>query len=263
MKRAKIFGLCLIALLTGSAIASAGASAALPELGRCVKVAVPHTGKYKYASCVVLAAGSKGSFNWEPGPGALKKFEGSTTVTTVLETSSKIKISCAGGTFNGEYTGAKTLTATVDLINCENLAGKAKCQSNPAKEGEIEDAVPLEGELGFIAAGEKPLVGLDLKAKSPGTTIVTFECGKLPEVFHGTLEGSVIARIKPIEKMAEEFTMTYKQTNSKQLPEQFEGGAKDTLATQLLIGTESSTQATGLTSGVLIPNEEPLEIKAK
>jgi hypothetical protein len=249
-------------MLAAGAFAVAGASAALPELGRCVKGA-PHSGLYKAGNCVTLAGVSKGSYSWEPGPGALKKIEGIATVTTTLETSGKVKITCSNGQFNGEYTGAKALTVTVDLANCENAAAKTKCQTSPAKEGEIETPQPLEGELGFIVSGEKPIVGLDLKPKSPATIVATFDCGKLPEVFHGTIEGSVIAPIKRINHMGEEFLLTYKETASKQAPEQFEGGVKDTLSTKLLIGAESTTQATGVKSAVTIPNEELLEIKAK
>jgi hypothetical protein len=261
MKRAKILGLCLIAVLTGSAIASAVASAALPELGRCVKVVVPHTGTYKAANCVVLAGGT-GSYNWEPGPGANKKFEGAGEVTT-LETVGKQKIECGGSTFTGEYTGVKTETVTIDLINCADVKTKQFCQSNPVKEGEIETPLALEGELGFIVGGEKPRVGLDLK-HSPN--IVTFECGKLPEttIIHGTLEGSVISYVLPIDRMATEVKQSYKGKEGKQIPQQFEGGVKDTLTLTLISGLEKTTEESALKNKLVIDeNEEPLEVKAK
>jgi hypothetical protein len=259
MRRLTITGLCLTAVLAASAFAAAGASAALPEFGRCVKAA-PHTGTYKYASCVVLAPGGKGSYNWEPGPAALKKFEGTGELTT-LETVGKVKVECAGSTFNGEYTGAKTETVTITLINCVDST-KRFCQSNPAKEGEIETPLALEGELGFIAGGERPMVGLDLK-HSPD--IVTFECGKLPEtVLDGVVEGSVISRIRPIEKMTAEFKQTYTESRGKQIPQQFEGGAKDTLSTTLISGLTKTTEESGLKNKLVTEeNEEPLEIKAK
>jgi hypothetical protein len=262
MKRFKITGLCVVAVFAVSLIVSAGASAALPELGRCVKVE-RKTGEYGYPNCLKLAAG-KGSYDWLPGPGALKKFEGTATLSTTLETASKVKIACSNGTFNGEFTGTKTETVTVDLINCEDVATKAKCQSNPANEGEIETPQALEGELGFIVGGEKPLVGLDLKPKSPTTTLVSYMCGKFPEVsLTGVVEGSVIAPIRKIDRMSEAFTLSYKSTMGKQIPQQFEGGAKDTLTSQLLVGVEKSTQPTVLKTGVEDPNEELLEIKAK
>src|ERR1700682_3211521 len=261
MKRAKILGLCLIAVLTGSAIASAAASAALPEFGRCVKVTTPHTGAYKGNNCLIPAGGT-GAYNWEPGPGAAKKFEGAGETAT-LETVGKQKIQCGGSTFTGEYTGAKTETVTLNLINCADVSTAQLCQSNPVKEGEIETPVALEGELGFIVGGEKPTVGLALK-HSP--TIVTFECGKLPEttIVHGALEGSVISKIMPIDRMVKEFKQTYRTSAGKQIPQQFEGGAKDTLTLTLVSGLTKTTEEAGLKNKLVTEeNEEALEIKAK
>ena len=49
-------------------------------------------------------------------------------------------------------------------------------------------------------------------------------------------------------------------SRDKQSPEQFEGGANDTLTTAIVGG---ATEATGLTATLTLANEEPLEIKAK
>jgi hypothetical protein len=253
MKLIRTTGACLIvgcALAAGSA---GTASAALPELGRCVRVA-EKTGEYSGANCLSPAPG-KGKYDFLPGPGEKKKFTGSGG-GIVFETVGHKTISCGGSEETGEYTGPKTIKETVNYIGCENQAEKT-CQSNPAKTGEIENT-SVEGEIGFIRGPEKPIVGLDVKG-SPN--YLTFSCGALPEVpTVVTIEGSVIAPIKRVDKMEEELTLKYKQTGGKQVPEMFSGGAKDTLTTNIVGGTAEQTGLSGL---VEITNEELIEIKAK
>jgi len=259
MRASRMLGPCVLAGLVLGAVFAAGASASLPEVGRCVPAA-KGTGEYIGLHCIHKSPTHKGEFNWAPGA-VKKKFEGSSTTTITLGTA-KLKILCAAATFNGEWTGSKTASVTVDLIGCENTATKHKCQSNPAKEGEIEPPQPLEGELGFITSGSNPTVGLDLK-HSP--TIVAFGCGEplTPPELSATLEGSVIAQIKKVGFMVPEFTLTYKVAGGKQVPESFAGGSPDTLIAKIVKGVESSTEGATLAGGVLLPNEEELEIKAR
>jgi alpha-tubulin suppressor-like RCC1 family protein len=232
----------------------------LPELGRCVKVA-PKTGAFEGAHCVTAAPG-KGHYDWLAGPGALKKFAGGGGMST-LETRSKRTVTCTGIAFTGEYTGARTATVTVDFTGCATGATKQSCQSNPLKAGEIEDVAPLQGALGFIRRSTTPSVGLDLKAAPPSTSLFSFECGSPPDTIKGSVGGSVIAPMKAIDTMTPEFKIIYKESSGKQLPERFEGGLKDTLATTFSSGLESTTEQTGLATSVVITSEEALEIKAK
>jgi hypothetical protein len=253
MKRIGMMG-CMLAVIAVSAVVAATASAALPELGRCVKVA-PKTGEYTGASCVNAG---KGAWDWLPGPGALKKFTGTGEATT-LETVGKVKIECTASSFAGEYTGAKTATVTITFVGCTNSVTKKLCGST-VKEGEFETQ-PLEGEIGFIKDVTPIVAGLDLK-KAP--LVATFECGKLPEaVTLGTLEGSVIGALKRFNRMVEEQSLTYKALGGKQVPEQFEGGTKDTLTMKLVTGLTTTTEEAGLKAKVEIANEEPMEIKVK
>jgi len=256
MKRTGTIVIYVLAALAASAVGAVTAVAAAPELGRCVQVA-PRTGEFG-GHCIIKAAAGRGRYDWLPGPGEKKKFVGSGEATT-LETVGKVRIECTASEFNGEYTGAKTAAVTVIFVGCADPA-KQLCESNPTKIGEIE-TLSLEGEIGFIRGGEKPVVGLDLK-KSP--VMATFECGKLPEVpVVGTVEGSVIGTLKPFDKMTEESMLTYKAVLGKQVPEQFEGGAKDTLTTTLISGLTKTTEESALRANVAVANEEPLEIKAK
>jgi hypothetical protein len=138
----------------------------------------------------------------------------------------------------------------------------------------IQNQSPLEGELGFIVSGEKPLVGLDIKPKSPSSEVLSFTCGKPrvePPGEVWTIEGSVIGSIKPIDVMRTAFTMLYTASKGLQSPERFEGGLKDTLlASRLLEGEpEPKREQAGLTlkgpekAAIVADGEEPLEIKAK
>ena len=113
----------------------------------------------------------------------------------------------------------------MDLIGCilEQQPVAAEVPDDPCQRS--RNRKPLEGEIGFIRGGEKPVVGLDLKPKAPSTVFATFQCGKLPETGPaGTIEGSVIAPIKPLNRAVEEFTITYKALSGKQAVESFEGG---------------------------------------
>jgi hypothetical protein len=264
MERMKTFRRAALSLIVVAGLGAgmtAAAQAAPPEFGKCVP-AVGKTGEYKGKNCLAPAAG-KGTYNWQPAPGPKPTFSGVGEKVS-LETPGKVIITCAAATFEGSYTGPKTETVTATLIGCilSSSPSQQKCQTTPAKEGEIEAS--LEGEIGFIRGGEKPLVGLDLKPKSPSTVFATFQCGKLPETGpSGTIEGSVIAPIKPINHAAEEFKLLYQATSGKQAVEHFEGGPNDTLTVKLISGIETKTEPIALHAVVLDSNEEPTEIKAK
>ncbi len=229
----------------------------LPELGRCV-AATPNTGEYKNGLCVSWAEG-RGRNNWLPGPGEKKKFAGSLS-GVALETVGKVRITCTSGASKGEYTGPKSQTVTITLKGCERSAGHEPCQGAGAASGEIVSSA-LEGSLGFIKRGEKPIVGWDLKHEP---SLATFECGSGGKLL-ASLEGSVIAPIKAsnIDKMFLEFSSKYTAAHGVQVPEQFEGGVKDTLSLALVSGVTKTTEQAGLVATYTTTNEELLEVKAK
>ncbi len=256
MRSTKIAVALLAASVLGSGALAANASAALPEVGRCVP-ASPPAAEYKGANCTAHAAPGKGAYQFIAGPGEKPKFEGTGEEPTL--STATLTISCAASTFNGEYTGAKTASVTVDLIGCVEGEGR-KCQSNVAKEGEIE-TLPLEGELGYINVSSHRRVGLDLK-RAP--VLATFTCGLPPEtVTPGTVEGSVIAPILPLNRMTTELRLSYRVKEGKQQIEEFEGGPKDTLAIKFGVLATTSEPATLKDKLVEIGNEEAMEIKAK
>jgi hypothetical protein len=250
--------LASLALAT-SAVAAEYPITALPQLGRCVLVG-KLKGEWAGKNCQQHTPG-KGSYEWIEGA-EKKKFEGLTSETVVLEpsTTAAHRIGCAAATYDGEYTGAKTETVTVDLIGCTLTATHQKCQSNPIpqKEGEIEFSVG--GELGFIKGGEKPTAGWDLKKVEPTVT-----CGQFPEtsIPVDKITGSVIAQELKVGVMVTEESLKYKATGGKQKPENFAGEPVDVLSSEFTEGLTTTKEQTGLKATVLTESEELLEIKMK
>lgn len=270
------------------AIASSSASAALPELGRCLPVEGVREGKktvyhgaYKGKTCQKASTNGRGRYEFYPGPGTKNHFYGlAEEPEPVLETVGGAKVSCGVIVFKGEYTGPKTEKVAITFAGCEEgaLGSQKYCQSNPAKEGEIEGAQTFEGELGLIAAGAKPVVGWDIKGSGP---MFTFTCGKLPEVSSvQTIEGSVIGILSKgffgtdINKMSLHSVIKYTAVKGHQSPEEFEGGLPDVLTTTKLAGVTQTKEQTGLETveetesglGESHANpevEEPLEVKTK
>jgi hypothetical protein len=274
MKRILIVAGCLAACCATFGVVAGSAAAELPELGRCVE-ATGKTGQYIGPKCIGKSATHKGRYEFVPGPGEKKKFTFSTEQIVLQGTGApKLNIMCEFAEGEGEYTGAKTLTVSKLVVSdCKTPkktesepALKTWCQNVSNFRGEVT-AQELTGEIGYIVATKS--VGLDLKAKT-GSTIALFECGGASEspVERGTgtgtlmeIEGSVIGAIKKINVMTEENILTFKVSSGKQVPEMFEGGAKDTLITN--VGIAKTAEPTTLKTVSEVTNEEALEIKAK
>jgi len=261
MEMRRIVGAALVGLFAATAFA-ASASGALPEFGQCVP-AEGKTGEYSNAGCTKPVAGT-GSYKWVPGPGEKKKFTSDAGPVT-LETVGGFQIACSSGTVTGEYTGAKTATATISVLGCVEVGTGKLCQTNPAKNGEIE-ATGLAGELGYIVGGAKPKVGLQLKLSTP----LLFECRSgLEPPSPKVLEGAFIGKIAPMNRMRETFKATYTAVHGKQVPEKFEEGPAAVLTLKDVLSSKS--EQAGLTiigieekpKPLIIENEELIEIKAK
>jgi hypothetical protein len=270
MKRVKISGLCLLLALTASAASAALAQAAthsLPEAGRCVKVATG-AGVYTSATCVTVATNGRGKYEWTPVSVTEKQTFSGAGGETTLATSGHQTIRCVTANFSGEYTGPKTATVQIEFQACTNPQG-LQCQSiSPQNKSEIA-TLPLEAELGFVrnqtVEGKTFVtVGMDLKPQPPLHELMSYECTGSTEVSH--VEGSVIARLRPYDKMTTESNLQYLvKKNVGQIPEQFEGAPKDTLTTTFTSGLETlgSGPSTLNIVGYSGHNTNPLEIKAK
>jgi hypothetical protein len=260
--------------LDATANAAEYAIKALPELGRCVRVA-KHTGEYGDAACTRRLRGNTGKFDWLPGAGASKT--GFTLTMSRLELgstgASKASIQCEEATGQGLWETEKTSRlAKLTLTSCRNVdvAEKKWCQSGETL-GEI-DATALTGELGFIQNSRhvaNVIVGLDLA----GT--IKFECEDVVEppagpatVVTGTgvkreVTGSVIGKVSPLDGASTSFATKLVVSGGKQSPVKFEGQPADTLTTLVTpLGGGGTPEATTLTGTYTLKNEQSLEIKA-
>lgn len=285
MRRSKaIWALFVLATCAACLTSASVASAALPEIGRCAKVTPTvegkkktYKGKFTNHSCTRESKNGNGKFEWTPGAGEGKEFESPGTLEPVtLETAAGTQIACENSKSDGETTGANSEKLSLSLYECKDLATSEPCQSlrpeetpPTAEEGTILSQA-LDGELGFIkkkGKGGKPEVGWDYKPAS-GSKLFEFECGAVSSPGLGTkvsIEGSFISQVhKFIDKMTEEYFLRDQQKAGHQVPEMFEGAAKDTLtATFVTPSLQMTTEQLGYSSEAEEQSmTEALEIKA-
>ncbi len=248
-------------VLETSPVQAVKAQAALPEIGRCVVAQSTGEGKgtvfhgaYEDKGCTSEVQGHEGKYEWTTGA-AKAKFTAKGGAMT-LAGASGAGVTCRNSLMTGEYTGPKSLSASVAFKGCKSTISREACQSNGAATGEVT-ASGLTGGLGFIEdvqseSGLSVSVGVDLGDGSP----LPARCAGVKEEL--VVNGSVIAAIAKIDAMSKTFSLAYTQSAGKQSPEQFEGGSKDTLVATLGSGAEQA----GLSTTEKISNEESLEIKA-
>ena len=268
MKGMRVIGLSFLIALAALSVVASAANAALPEAGRCVKVTAG-TGTYSNASCTIVATTEKTKkYSWTPASAGEKlTFSGAGT-ETFLTTVGHSTIKCINANFAGEYTGPKTASVTISFQGCTNEA-EQQCQSVGAPAKSLIETLPLEAELGFIknqtVEGKTIIsVGLDLKPTAPFSDLIMYECTGSSEVAH--VEGSVIGKAAPLNRMGTTFNLTYRAMKTgQQIPENFEGGPKDTLTTTYKSGIETvGSGASALTiKEETGHNTNPQEIKAK
>jgi hypothetical protein len=258
-----ILGGCLASLALA---ASSPAQAALPEVGRCVKVALGK-GAYRDGKCLTHETGTRGKWEWMPASAT----EGLTFtgggIQVTLATAGHETIECAVANMKGTFTGPKTASAELELQGCTNAKGET-CGSAGA-ENQIKSN-PLEAEYGFIQnvvveGHHRVKVGVDFKPQSPQTALASYKCGTESQLPTAAIEGSVIALTKPIDTMKEEAGLTFHVNfRGAQVPESFQESPKDTLSTTFTSGLET----TGPFATTLNIQEytgkysQPLEIKA-
>jgi hypothetical protein len=231
-----------------------------------VKVAVG-TGIYKGSLCITRESLGLGKYEWTQASGTEALSFAATGGESVLTAVGHSTIKCVSAKLGGEWTGPKTASITIEFKGCANALAQ-QCSSNPVNNSEIK-TLPLEGELGFIRNELKEgklllAVGLDLKPQAPLTDLAIYQCGSITETAH--IEGSVIAKIKPIDKMTAESNLVFatKSGGTVQQYQKFQGGLKDTLSTTFMTGIESTTASTTLKIlGEVGKSSVPLEIKAK
>ncbi len=312
MRRSGILMLAVAALIAIAALDASGAYAALPEIGRCVKVEglkeghkTKYGGKYTDKKCTKTSASSTGKYEWSAGAGTEKTFESPGTLEPVtLKTAAGTAIACKNSKQNGEYTSGTTETDEISLYECVLSTTGETCQSlrpeetPPTPEAGTILSQALEGKLGMIKqSNSKPEIGWEYKAKT-GPFLFVFECGgtalptglptappagevptvPTPEVPSSpsapspsvptvvTIEGAFISPIdKPVDKMAEEYSLHSVAFKGKNQPEMFEGGATAALTVNILEpkAVKTTTEAIGFNAEAEEQSfSEELEFKA-
>jgi hypothetical protein len=258
MRRIKMMGLCLVAVLAVAAVAVSSAAAALPEYKICAKAAKvgkeTPTGEFSDKSCTAKSPGGK--YKLEAGTGKKAAIKGSAGPSK-LETEGLPSVECKSAKSAGETTGTKELkNNVVEFKTCTSL-GK-KCTSAGAKAGTIKTN-KLKGVLGYIS--KSPLkVGVDLTAESGGNS-AEFSCEGLGVRTFGSVIGVQTGDINAISK---ESTLTFNETAGKQEITKFEGGPTQILKSEFNLGEGFGPEG-GIASGeqiVSVQKGEALEVAA-
>ncbi len=221
MRRIKMMGLCLVAVVALTAVAVSSASAALPEFKVCAKAAKSgkaYTGHYTDKVCSVKASekeiseGKTNKYELEGWEAAKKKGfkgkNGTSTLTSYIPENEKTPwtggspvgvVTCKSGGSVGEVTGPKTETVTVEFKTCTS-EGKKCTSTNGAKSGTIKTE-PLTATIGYIEGG----VGADVEATNHKLS-AEFTCEGLAIKTTGSVIGVVTGNVNKISK---ESTQTF------------------------------------------------------
>ena len=240
MRHLRTLGLCLIAVLAVSAVATASASAGLPEFGGCERV-LPGHGKYSDGACTVKVTSvnkkTEGNYEWYTGKdfGWIAALE-HTPWHAPRGLTEEVKLSSRLGATTFEASGGKKMECTggeAEDLNLEDahtsqfhggLIALTGCES----EGQPCYSLPyetvnnldeqyyeggFEGKLGYISGKgtEHPVVGLSLTTpkNEEGKYVPLFvaNCaGKVGTIAIGGKQkknegNTVIAVITPVDEM--------------------------------------------------------------
>jgi hypothetical protein len=192
MGRSRIIGLAVVAMFIMSAVATASASAALPEWG--------------------FAAAATTTFTSKAGAGT-------------LESTSGTKVKCTSNTATGTLEKPKAVKkVTVTYKGCKE--GSNECKTTGSAKEEIVTG-PIEGTLIYAGAGSTKASEL-LKHESGGGTFVEFKCGAGLTV---KVTGEIIGEATPINKSELTGKLTFEQAGGSQALQQENGvGAKKHLS---------------------------------
>lgn len=261
MKRIRIAGLCLVAVVATSAVAAATAMAEAPEYGRCLSVVgekeghkTVYHGGYTNNACTKVSEEKKGKFEWYPGV-VENKFKANIRGLIVLKTHSVHQLSCEGGSYSGEYSGTKTVGDVVFRLKaCEVDNSEEACTSPGAAAGEVVTS-ELEGRLGWEKDTGSKKVALDLLPAQNAPLFL--ECGRGDTVIF-SVRGSVLGPVSD-DKMLMKPTVKYIASKGKQKQQHFEGEPNDVLESSF---EGEPFEDIGLSLEATQENEEPVEINA-
>jgi hypothetical protein len=218
-------GLCLVAALATAAVASAAASAELPEYmvcGKATKIGKQFQGHYTSKECTEESkVATGGKHELEKGFGKRSAFTARSGGSKLASAEVPGVMECKSTASTGELTGTKEAkNVLITSAGCE--AAGLTCTSAGAKTGEIITN-PLKGELGYLAGKgtSTPTVGLLLVQENTGYA-AEFDCeGVLVRI-----QGPVIAEVTgDVNTISTESTYAFRQSGGIQQFTSFEGGA--------------------------------------
>jgi hypothetical protein len=157
MKRIRMMGLCLVAMLAFSAMVASVAQAG--EVGICAAVARTDKvfkGKYMEKNCLQPASkqeveegGTANRYEWTSAAGRKYKAKGPTVHLRMPETmmdGGEPEITCKANTADGEWTGKTTGVDTILFKRCTLNVTGGTCTSEGQSAGQIETS-PLDVSL--------------------------------------------------------------------------------------------------------------------
>ncbi len=255
MRRIRVSGLCLAALLL---LCAEGASAAQAgEYGRCVKAGKEgrkHTGRYTDMGCTTPAtqaereAGKSNKYEWEPGPGAKPGYTSKSRTVTLADEAGVI--TCTSGSDVGRITGPKTGEDQLKLTDCTASVGG--CFEGPIETNVLETVLIDHGETGL--SGREPAEGeawIEYVSKSgPAGVLAEFSCKGIPFTLTGSLSGVLSGNVNQASSKG---TATFSQS----------GGEQDVLTTFYNPLTDHAETGPSVILGVSEAKyEEKIEIRA-
>lgn len=214
----------LAATLALGALASASASAALPEFEG------PFPNKFTFTA--------------------------SNTVTVMTEGSTTLHFSCTSSTAEGSITEAHAGTATLKLHGCVSGTG-AHCTTSGLVEGEIKTgSLPIAAVYTKLSPKE---VGIDFNYNQT-TTFASFSCGFENPV---VIRHSIIAKVTPINTKTSTYTLTFSQSGGFQNPSRYINEHEAFVSAFPEISWFGGPYfSAGLGNGVTLTTEKETKIKA-
>jgi hypothetical protein len=253
MRHITTAALCAVVAL---AIGVTSASAALPEFGVCKKEAAK-TQEYDNSACTDESAGKNtGAYKWIPAPGAKPEFKLTAGALKFFmpQTANKAEVQCKGADADGQITAANMVgKVVITFKGC--TSGTLKC----VNQGALIKTNNLTGPINYIE--KSPItVGLDLAPEAPATQDVSFKCGAQGVNVRNSVIGVFVGNVDV--KSGDTAKLEYTENAGKQLPENFEGVAKDTLETEFS-AVPNVWWGTTLTMPSKVTFKEHIEIKAE
>jgi hypothetical protein len=268
MRRARLLGLAVWATCALGALASATASAAAPEFGRCIKqVAIEkaYAGAFSDPKCTKSVSpeeqAKKGKYEWFAGPAAGHNGFTFSGGAVTWQTVNGKTLTCKSEQGKGEYSlsdSKRVVGITFELKGCEGNGG-FKCTTVGRSPGEVVLS-ELAAEVGFEnVAKHKTALKLEPPAGASGI-FVEFKCVGLEAQIRAKGGAAGAGILIPIKngKMTAAETLKLKATKGKQRPLTWEGVPAETYMEMNFehLGYEQA----GWNGETTISNDEAIEL---